>query len=114
MKRTTTLLFLLLHIVALVQGQSSKTLAKAEAYYALNEYSQAASEFERFLLHHSDKPARIKLAHCYSKCNQQAKALTLYEALVSESDKADTLNLLYAALLKKKKVMHSVLGWLIK
>ena len=45
----------------------------------------------------------MKLADCYSKTNNQDKALVIYQKLVEENDEADTLNILYADLLKRKK-----------
>ena len=93
----------MLQLFAFGQSHSNKTLERGEAYYSIKQYSLAIPEFERFVSRNNNTSVCMKLADCYSKTNNQDKALLLYQKLTEENEAADTVNMLYADLLKRKR-----------
>ncbi len=102
MRIAITTFFVLINFWGFSQNQSTKILTKAEAYYAIKQYSLAKVEYERFLSKHENPTIFIKLADCYAKTNEQDKALSIYQKIINERKKIDTINIIYAELLKKK------------
>ena len=103
MIRIIGVLFIVINFGCFAQAQSSKLLDRANAYYSIRQYSQAITDFERYLGRNDNSDARIKLGDCYVKTAQQEKALLLYEKELAGRNFSDTLTIIYADLLKQKK-----------
>jgi tetratricopeptide (TPR) repeat protein len=102
MKSIIVLICIFLYLPVVAQNPVNKILERAEAYYAVKQYSLAIRDYERYLSKNINISVSIKLADCYSRSNLADKAFFLYEALVVKKKTADTINILYADLLKKR------------
>jgi pentatricopeptide repeat protein len=102
MKLGITILLSLAVFIIEAQISMERYLERAEAYYCIKQYSMAIPDFERFLSKNVSMSVSIKLANCYLKTNNMEKALELYKEIILKKEKPDTLNLIYADLLKQK------------